>query len=232
LNTLNLKGYSYGFSESADLVIDNFRQMQWKTIFDISFRRKHYRDIELPLIGAHNVLNAAAVFGLGCQIDIKESVLRRGLQSFSGVKRRIERKGSAREVEIYDDYAHHPTEIFATLRALKKALHGKRIVLAFQPHRYSRTQYCIDDFADAFTYADEVILTDIYCAGESPISDLTPEKILARVRAGGYDAVRFIERDQLTDFLSRFLKPNDVLITMGAGDITTVGPAVLDELKL
>ncbi len=231
LKTLDLGGYSYGFSEAADLVIDNFRQLEWKTSFDLSFKRKHYRDIELPLIGAHNVLNAAAVFGMGCNLDIDERTLRKALGNFLGVGRRVERKGSVKDIDIYDDYAHHPTEIFATLRALKNAVHGKRIVLAFQPHRYSRTQYCVDDFADAFTYADEVILTEVYCAGETPLPELQPERIISRIKTGGYNTVRFVERKGLTNYLSGFLQPNDVLITMGAGDITAVGPAVLNQLK-
>lgn len=230
LKTLNLKGFSYGFSEGADLFIENFRQVHWHMIFDLTFEGKQYQNIQIPLIGAHNVLNAAAVFGLGRKLDLTEDQLRTGLLTFPGVGRRLEKKGAIGTIDIFDDYAHHPTEIFATLRALKNASHGKRIVLAFQPHRYSRTKCCLEDFADAFEYADEVVLTDVYAAHEIPIPELTPERILSRIKAGGYNKIRFVERAKLPQFLSQFLKPQDVLITMGAGDITSVGPALLSDL--
>ena len=231
LRSLELDGYSYGFNEHADLVIDNFQQIKWKMSFDLTFRGKHYRNLEIPLIGAHNVLNSAAAFGLGTKLDVPETALRQGLSTFKGIGRRVEKKGEVSNIEIYDDYAHHPTEIFATLRAIRSATHGKRIVVAFQPHRYSRTQFCLDDYADAFEYADEVIVTDIYAAREEPIPEITPERICERMKAGGYGATQFVNRDNLTQYLSQFLKPGDVLITMGAGDITTVGPAVLNQLR-
>lgn len=231
LRSLKLKGYSYGFSEEADLFIENFRQVHWHMIFDVSFEGKKYQNIQIPLVGAHNVLNAAAVFGLCRKLDLAEDKLRSGFASFPGVGRRLEKKGTAGTIDIYDDYAHHPTEIFATLRALRNASHGKRIVLAFQPHRYTRTKCCLEDFADAFEYADEVVMTEVYACHEDPIPELTPEKILSRIKAGGYSKVRFVERANLPKFLTQFLKPEDILITMGAGDITAVGPAVLDQLK-
>ena len=230
LKSLNLGGYSYGFHEKADLVIESFQQIQWKMSFDVRFEGKHYRNLEIPLIGAHNVLNSSAVFGLGLKLDISEKALRKGLKSFKGIGRRVEKLGEAREISFYDDYAHHPTEIFATLRALKSALHGKRIIALFQPHRFSRTQYCLDDFAEAFAYADQVILTDIYAAGEPPIPGITPEKVLSRMRLGGCKKAKYIQREQLTDHLIKTLQSGDVLITMGAGDITAVGPSVLEEL--
>ncbi len=231
LCSLNLEGYSFGFSEKADLVINNFHHYQWTMIFDVSFEGRRYIDIEIPLIGAHNILNATAAFGLGLKLDIKEDVLRQGLKSFQGIGRRVEKKGGTSHIEIYDDYAHHPTEIFATLRALHLATHGRRIVVAFQPHRYSRTQHCMDDFADAFEYADHVVLTDIYAAREDPIPRVTPKELLKRIQGGGYQSVSFVCRDQLTTYLAKYLKEGDVLITMGAGDITCVGPQVFRAIE-
>lgn len=231
LRSLKLKGNSFGFSEKADLVIDNFHQEGWKMIFDITFKRKHYRDLETPLIGAHNVLNAAAVFGLGLKLDIDEKILRRALKNFTGVGRRLEKIGTIKQIDFYDDYAHHPTEIFATLRALKSAVLGKRIVVAFQPHRFSRTKYCMDDFAEAFSHADALILTEIYAAGETPIPGISSEKIIERLKENDFTAANFVKRTDLPQFISTFLKEGDVLITMGAGDITNVGPAVLEALE-
>lgn len=231
LRSLNLKGNSYGFSEKADLVIQNFIQQNWKVTFDLSFEGKHYSKIEIPLIGAHNVLNAAAVFGMGKKLDLNEEVLRKGLSTFAGVSRRVEKKGEAKEIEVYDDYAHHPTEIFATLRALKKAFPHRRLVVAYQPHRFSRTKYCLDDLADAFEYADQVIITQVYAANEPVLPELTPEKIVQRIQSGGYNRIRFVSREELVDTLPPLLQPKDVFVTMGAGDITQVGPAILEKLK-
>lgn len=231
LRSLDLKGYSFGFSKNADLVVNNFQQHKWKIVFDLSFEGNNYLDIEIPLIGAHNVLNAASAFGLGLMLDLKEDALRQGLVSFQGVGRRIEKKGEISQIEIYDDYAHHPTEIFSTLRALRLATHGKRIVVAFQPHRYSRTEQYKDDFANAFEHADKVILTNIYAAREAPIQSLTPQKLLKRIENGGYKSISFVCRDEIVSYLIKYLKRGDILITMGAGDITFVGPQVLKGIK-
>ena len=228
LRSLELKGHSFGFDEKADLCIENFQQIGWKTTFDLHFKRRHYRGIEISLIGAHNVLNAAATFGMGLKLDVSEEMLRSALKKFRGVDRRLAKVGAVGDVDIYDDYAHHPTEIFSTLRALKCAMHGRRLVVAFQPHRYSRTEYCLDDFADAFIYANEVIVTDIYAAGEAPHPHICSEKIIKEMKAGGFSAAQFVSRKELPKFLKGFLRSGDVLVTMGAGDITHVGRAIVE----
>lgn len=232
LDRLKLKGHSYGFSEKADLVIENFQQVGWNMNFDLSFAGEKYQEVEIPLIGAHNVLNASAVFGMALKIDIGEKTIRSAFKTFQGVGRRVEKKGEISGIEFYDDYAHHPTEIFATLRALRCATHGKkRIIAAFQPHRFSRTKYCMDDFADAFVYADHLILTDIYAAREDPLPEITPERLIERIHRGGFMNVDFVPRKSLEQHLARILQPDDLLITMGAGDITGVGSKVMEKLQ-
>ena len=232
LKALQLKGYSYGFDETADLFIENFQQEGWISLFDFKFQGKHYKEVEIPLIGAHNVQNAAAVFGIALKLDLDEEKIRSSLKTFAGVGRRIEKKGAVNGIEIYDDYAHHPTEIFATLRALKAATKGKkRVIVAFQPHRYSRTKACMDDFADAFEYADQLILTDIYSAREAPLATLTPELLMERIKKGGYHNVAFAPFQQLDTFLASYLESGDLLVTMGAGDITKIGPKVLQRIN-
>lgn len=231
LRSLKLHGYSYGFHESCDLVIENFHQNGWSLTFDLSFDKKKYQNLEISLIGAHNVLNAAAVFGFGLKLDIKEEVLRRAFKTFKGVARRLEKKGEVKGIEIYDDYAHHPTEIFATLRALKSALHGRRLVVAFQPHRYTRTEQCMDDFAEAFEHADELLITEIYAASEKPIEGVTSEKVIDRIKKSGFKKVQLVERGKLPQFLSHFLKKGDILVTMGAGDITAVSNSLIPLLE-
>ena len=231
LSSIKPKGFSYGFDEKNDLMIKNYRQEGWKNIFDISFQGKEYSEIEIPLIGGHNVLNAAAVFGLGIKINIPESAIRKAFSTFQGVSRRAEFKGEKSGITILDDYGHHPTEIFATLRAIKHAVYPRKVIAAFQPHRYSRTRDCLHEFAPAFAPADQLILTDIYAAGEAQIPEISNEILLKALKDNLSLDVRYITRSKLSEFLAQNLRPDDVLVTMGAGDITKVGPEVIELLK-
>ena len=229
LASLGIEGISYGFDEKADLRVHNYLQREWKNSFDLTFEDVHYPEIEIPLIGGHNVLNASAVFGMGLKLEIPEETLRQAFLSFQGVGRRVEKKGEYNSISIYDDYGHHPTEIFATIRAVKAAIHSRRLVVAFQPHRYTRTRDCMNQFPEAFDYADEIILTDIYPASESPIPGITGEALFAKFHQ--HAGIHFVKRAELSSFLSHLLKPQDVLLTLGAGDITKVGPEVLTLLQ-
>lgn len=231
LRALKLKGFSYGFDENNDLQIENFRQEGWRNIFDISFEGNQYAEIEIPLVGGHNVLNAAAVFGLGIKINLPEDKIRNAFAHFKGVNRRAELKGECRGITVFDDYAHHPTEIFATSRAIKQAIGHRRLVVAFQPHRYTRTQDCLHEFGPAFERVDLLIVTDIYGAGEAPIEGINTDLLLEKIREKIFD-VRYIPRPDLALFLTDFLQQDDVLVTMGAGDITKIGPEVLRLLNL
>lgn len=230
LNSLKLDGYSYGFSEEADLWIQNYSQKGWVNLFDFTFQGVSYQEVEIPLVGAHNVLNAAAVFGTALQIGIPEEALRSAFKSFRGVGRRAEKKGEAAGITFYDDYAHHPTEIIATLRAMKAAVGSKRLVAVFQPHRYTRVRDCMEQFPQVFDAADVVVVTDIFSAREEPIPHITAETLFKKIQHKSAAEVLFASRSELTDFLFHFLKPEDVLVTMGAGDVTKIGPEILARL--
>ncbi len=232
LRRLAPPGISYGFDESNQLCILNFRQEGWRIIFDIRFNGQLYEEITVPLIGAHNVLNAVAVFGLGLMISIPEEKIKAAFACFKGVSRRAELKGQVDLISIVDDYAHHPTEIFATLHALKQAAGHRRLIAAFQPHRYTRTHDCFAEFGPAFEPADVLILTDIYAAGEQPIPNITSEALLNKIRETSAVETHFIKRSELSAYLAKFLKGDDLLVTMGAGDITQVGPEVIAQLKI
>jgi UDP-N-acetylmuramate--alanine ligase len=229
LKALDLPGFSYGFAHDADLKIEQWRQNGWSLVFTVTFQGKTYADIVLPLIGEHNVLNGAAVFGMGLVLGLEEAKIRHAFESFLGVKRRMEKKGEKRGVAVYDDYGHHPTEIRATLKAVKAAAGERRVVVAFQPHRYSRTQDCFNDFIGAFEDADALVLTEIYAAREAPIPGVTGEALFAAVQDQSQVNTHFIKRASMADFLSGFLRPHDILVTMGAGDITKLGPEVLEK---
>jgi UDP-N-acetylmuramate--alanine ligase len=231
LSSLKPKGFSYGFDEKNDLYIENYLQDGWKTCFDIRFEGIEYTGIEVPLIGAHNVLNAAAVFGLGIKVGIDPEKIRKAFSAFKGINRRLEFKGEKGGIFVFDDYGHHPTEIFATLRAIKQAMPHRKLIVAFQPHRYSRTRDCLHEFAFAITSSDQLLLTDIYAAGETPIDGITSEAVLHALKEGAAQDIQYVPRETLVSYLVEHLRPQDVLLTMGAGDITAVGPAVIEQLN-
>ncbi|MFI5334801.1 MAG: UDP-N-acetylmuramate--L-alanine ligase [Chlamydiales bacterium] len=225
-----IPGTTYGFQQGADLRITHFHQEGWHLVFNVRFESKEYREIILPLIGQHNALNGAAVFGLALRLGVSEQEIRSALKSFQGVGRRAEKKGEHRHILLYDDYAHHPTEILATLRGLKAAAGERRLVVAFQPHRYSRTKECMDLFPEVFGEADELILTDIYAAGEAPIDGVTTEVLLRKLRVKYPLHLHYFPRRGLATDIVPLLKKGDLLVTMGAGDITKIGPEILDLL--
>ncbi len=223
LHSLNFQGLSYGFREGSDLWIKNAFQVGFHLFFDISFLGEDYDEIEIPLIGDHNVLNAAAVFGLALSLKIPEKIIREAFKDFQGIKRRMEKKGEFNQALIFDDYGHHPTEIAKTLLALRTAMPLKRIIVAFQPHRYSRTQDCLEQYPSCFDYIDHLILTDIYGAFEQPIPGINSQVLLEKIKTKSRATITYVPRGELKDHLLKFLKPGDILLTLGAGDITQLG---------
>lgn len=220
-------GTSYGFSDKAELQVQNFRQEGWQNCFDLRFKDRVYSNICLPLIGGHNVLNAAAVFGLSLAIGISEEEIRNAFLSFEGVVRRADKKGEKGGVLFLDDYAHHPTEIFTTLRAMKKACDDRRLIVVFQPHRYTRTRDCLEDFREAFHPADVLILTDIYSAGEEAIDGINAHVLKEKIAKTYSGDLFFCERGSLASFIPSLMKPKDVIVSMGAGDITKLSSEII-----
>lgn len=226
-------GYSYGFEETCQLRLSEFSQQGWHINFHIDFRGRSYKNINLPLIGRHNALNAAAVFGCALTLGVDEDAIRRGLVSFGGVKRRCECKGEYHNMLFIDDYAHHPAELKTTLEALRMAIGPeRRLVAIYQPHRYTRTRDCMGLFEGVFNTADEVILTNIYGAGEAPIASLTDQHVFDDLISATRVPVKFVSKDTLLNFLVDHLEPHDVLVTLGAGDITKVGSQLLKQLQM
>ncbi len=217
LNKINPKGISYGFSKKADLRCSNIKIRGFKTYFDIHFEKKEYKDICLNLVGNHNVLNASAVFGLCLNLNIDEQVIRRSFFKFSGVKRRLEQILEHRKTLFIDDYAHHPTEIKACLASLRKAVEEKKITAVFQPHRYSRMKDVIYDLKNCFEQADEVIVTDIYSSGEQPVKGISADKIVEIIQ---HLNVKYVKNENLEDYVINNIQPYDVVIALGAGDIS------------
>lgn len=231
IEQLAIQGRTYGFSPQAQIGITQFSQTGWKITFDLRIDGSVYKEIELPLIGRHNALNGAAVFALMRSLDVDEDAIRKAFLTFKGISRRLEKKGEAHGIEIYDDYGHHPTEIITTLQAVRSSLNGKRLVVAFQPQRYTRTRDCMEEFADAFSAADVLYITDVYSAGETPLPGVDAKTLLEKVEKKVPFIPRYSTRNELAQHLREELRSGDILVTLGAGDITKVGGELLELWK-
>lgn len=231
LSRLNPKGTSYGFGQECDLNITAFVQRGWNTYFDLTYCGKTYQNIELALGGRHNVLNGAAVFGLCLNLGIDESAIRSAFSKFKGVLRRSEKKGECHGIQFLDDYGHHPTEIAATLGSIRNAIGEKRLVAVYQPHRFTRTKECLGSFKGTFEKADIVIITDIYGAGEPNPFHLHAKDVVKDVQMHTKQQVIFIPKEELIEKTAAMLRPHDVMITFGAGDITHFSNKMIDNLE-
>jgi UDP-N-acetylmuramate--alanine ligase len=183
--------------------------------------------VVLNLPGAHNVLNALAVIAVASDLGIPDEAIQSALSDFQGIGRRLERVGEvqvgAGRIEIVDDYGHHPTEIAATLEAVRQGWPGRRLVLAFQPHRYTRTHDLIDDFGQVLSEADVLLVTEVYAAGEEPIANADGRAVCRAVRSRGRVEPVFVEDvQQLAGSLRGLLEDGDLVLTMGAGSIGAV----------
>ena len=182
--------------------------------------------VELKVPGRHNVLNALAAAAAGLLFGVSFEAVARGLAAFSGTGRRFEPVGRYKGALVFDDYAHHPTELAATLRAARGL--GRRVRAVFQPHRYLRTARFLDRFAEALTLADEAIVLEVYPAGEPPIPGVSGAELAARARARGANA-RFLEREEALRYLAETLEEGDLLVTLGAGDVGALARRLVEE---
>jgi UDP-N-acetylmuramate--alanine ligase len=186
--------------------------------------------LELSVPGRHNLQNALATVAVACELGLDFAQTASALRVFEGAERRFERHGESGGVLVVDDYAHHPTEIAAVLAAARATL-GRRLVVAFQPHRYSRTHRLMDAFGPAFREADEIVLTDIYAAGEDPIPGVTLEAVADAVRRGSGRPVRTVARvDDLVPAVVALVRTGDAVVTLGAGSIGTLPKRLLEAL--
>lgn len=231
LKNLNLPGFSYGFNEDCRLKGTNFTQKNWTISIDVHFEGHIYQSVEVSLIGRHNALNALAVFGLALKLGIPEEKIRHALKNFKGVGRRCEKKGEVGGTLFLDDYAHHPTEIETTIQGIRKNIGNRRLIGLFQPHRYSRIKDCLGTFGTVFNGLDELIITDIYGAGETPVPGLTYKAIFDEIESQGSVPIQYIPRNEIKTALPEFIKPFDVVVTLGAGDITKACGEIIHEYE-
>lgn len=216
----------YGFREENDYFI------RLKDARAIIFKRTEKEEPQeigsfaLQIPGKHNVLNALSAFVVGMEAGLSAETCIKGLELYQGVDRRLQKKGELKGVLVYDDYGHHPTEIKAVIQALKEKFPERRLVLIFQPHRYSRTQFCWDQFRDCFEGADLLMMTEIYAAGEKPIFGIEGKTLLSHVQNVKEKNFISLWKDSVSEIQKR-LKANDLVVTLGAGDISKLGPELL-----
>ena len=225
LAKMGLPGISYG--KGGQLKLLESEQVGEETFFSAQFEGRCYRNIQIPVMGDKLPLNALAVFGMALKLGVSEEGIREAFLTFQGVKRRHDKVGEVQRITIYDDYAHHPTAVGALLRSLKKRGVKGRLVALFQPHRFSRTQELLFDFKGAFDAADLSIMTSLYPAGEPPIPGISAQTLFHHTNNGN---MLFLEKKDLFNYLPKMLLPGDVLATIGAGDVTEVGPKLLQTL--
>jgi UDP-N-acetylmuramate--alanine ligase len=220
---------TYGESHQADYRAERIEVSGHATRFDAFRRDQPLGRFEVAMVGRHNALNALAVVALGDEMGIPPDVIRAGLASFTGVQRRFTVKGEAGGVTVVDDYGHHPAEVRATLQGARQAF-SRRVVCLFQPHRWTRTRDLHADFATAFNDADVLLLTDVYAAGEEPIPGVSAPGLVEAIRACGHKDAGYVPRAGLAAEARARVRPGDLVITLGAGDVTQVGPELLDLL--
>ena len=227
---------TYGLGPDADVRAYDVRRERTRTLFEVSRRgRSEPLAVTLNLTGLHNVRNSLAAIAVGSELEIEDAAIVRALAGFQGIERRMQWLGEVEtrhgKVTIVDDYGHHPTEIAATLDALRQAWPGRRLVLAFQPHRYTRTRDLLDDFANVLTGFDALLITEVYAAGETPIKGADGRAICRAIRGRGKLEPVFVPRvENIGTALRDMVRDGDVVVTMGAGHIGAIAHELLTKL--
>ena len=225
---------TYGLREEADLRAVNVKKDAMSVEYDALMKGKKLFRAKLPIPGDHNVLNSLAAIGAALELGIGPKVISDGLREFGGIGRRLELKGRANGVRVYDDYGHHPTEVRATIKSLKEACGDSRLFVVFQPHRFTRTRDLMEEFSVSFGHADSLLLLDIYPAGERPLEGITSEalfKLINIKRETGGKAVYVRDGGGALAFLGKELRPGDVVLTLGAGDVWKTGEELVKKLS-
>lgn len=227
--TLDRRVVTYGFSKKFDWNAQNISYDSLTCTFELYNKETFIDNITLNLAGKHNILNSLAAICVAQEIGISKTRIRMALKKFQGVGRRLEILFKDENITAIDDYAHHPEEIKATLRALKNTLNGRLVVL-FQPHRYSRLKDLFDDFTTSFDDADQVFITKVYSAGEQPITGVNSTDLVNKMEKT-HKNTAYLSSDQVIKKINDTLKPGDVFLTLGAGDITKTAKEIAKQLK-
>ncbi len=232
LPAIKKRTITYGMTPQSDLYAENITWQDGRVHFTVKNATGELGSLHIAPPGMHNVYNALAVVCVGLELELPFAKIQGALQSFAGVQRRMQKKGEVDGISVVDDYGHHPTEIRATLAAIKQAWPEKRLVVLFQPHRYSRTKALFKEFQTCFHRADYLVMTDIYAASEQPLEGVTSESLLAATMHHGQRNTRYIGKlYSMAGELLPMLKSGDLVLTLGAGNIVRVGEELLDLLQ-
>lgn len=223
---------TYGYSDKADFYPRNISHTGRKMTFEAFFKGEFLGFFTIPIPGLHNVLNSLAAIAVSLELQIPIDVIKKALGDFSGIQRRFELKGECKGIRIFDDYGHHPTEIKATLTAARGCFKENRLIVVFQPHRYTRTRDLMDEFVESFDEADSLFLMDIYPASEPPIKGVSSETLFKKFREYGQKDLHYINnRNELINRLKNTAKEGDIIITLGAGDVYKIGEEILSRIS-
>jgi UDP-N-acetylmuramate--alanine ligase len=221
---------TYGLSPGAELQGTDIELQERAAQFSARLKGADLGRFRVAMPGVHNVRNALVAIAIGSELGVPTAQIAQALDEFTGVERRFQIIGEKRGITIIDDYGHHPTEIKATLAAAKGGS-NRRLVVLFQPHRYSRTRDLVNEFAGAFNEADLLFLTEIYAAGEAPIPGVTGERLAQTIQGAGGPPVTYVPRkEELVEKVLPQLRQGDMVVTMGAGDIWKSGRALFERL--
>jgi UDP-N-acetylmuramate--alanine ligase len=221
---------TYGLSDESQVKGVVIEKKQWMIMFRVYVEGKALGEIRLKVLGEHNVQNALAALACGLELGIPFEVVKEALEDFKGVERRLEIKGEAQGIMVVDDYAHHPEEIKASLKALSQL--GRRIIAVFQPHRYTRLKDLFTEFTECFDGVALLILTEVYPAGEEPIEGVSGLRLYERLKEKVGDRVLYVEeREKIPQFILPILKEGDVVVTLGAGNISEVSEELVRLLE-
>jgi len=237
MNLINiLKDYKnryvlFGLGENSQIYPKNIKLKDLSSEFDCFYNHKFIDKFYLALGGEHNISNALSVIALGLELGIDLEIIKKTLANYKGAGRRLEIKFNDKGLMLIDDYAHHPTEIRATLSAIRN-LKQKRVIAVFQPHRYSRTKLLLDEFGKSFDLADYVVVTDIYPASEPPLKGINGRCVYDKIKEHAPDKeIVFLPKDEIIRHISAVIKPGDLVITLGAGDIVKICDELVERLK-
>jgi UDP-N-acetylmuramate--alanine ligase len=235
LPRINRPIVTYGIESDADVRATNIQRHGMQSSFDVIRAGRAPLTVRVNLPGTHNVLNALAAIAVASELEVSDVAIQSALSHFQGIDRRLQQYGDVQtpngRITIVDDYGHHPTEIAATLEAIRQGWSDRRVVLAFQPHRYTRTHDLLDDFARVLATTDALIVTEVYSAGEAPIAGADGKAICRAVRSHGRVEPVFVDKvENLSDALARIVQDGDVVVTMGAGSIGSVPAELVQSL--
>ncbi len=225
---------TYGMTAQADVSAQDIRYSEnFGSVFKVLKGAEVLGEITLPVPGKHNVYNALAATAVALELEVSFAKIAEAFATFKNANRRFQFKGEARGISVIDDYGHHPTEILATLSAAKEGSGGRRTVVVFQPHRYSRTKELMNEFALCFNNADVLFVTDIYAASEPPIEGITAEILTENIKQYGHKNVQFVgDVESAADKVIPFLQEGDLVITLGAGSITRLSDEIVGQLEV